>query len=339
MKSFSNIAKGMVALIFVAAILLLSDIDNRTGNKNGNHKSSSHKIFKMCIIHFVDSPNSEDCEQGVRDYLKDIGWLESKDFTLNVFKAQGDISALNSIAGTVTSQSWDMIIGCSTPTIQALAKKKTSSPIVFTNVGDPLIAGMGKSFSDHVAGITGISTMSDFEGMIDLVSRLQPEVKRIGTVYAPAEINSVAYKEALEKAARKKGIELVCAPASTTSEINDAAMSITARGVGAFCQISDNLTGSCVTSIIKAAEKGGIPLYGFVTKLKDQGAMAIVARDYHQAGYDAGSMIKMVLDGKSPGEIPFRLVSKTIYQVNTTITDKYKVRIPNGLSENIKLTK
>jgi len=337
MKSLSGVLKGMVALLVVAAILLLSDLSNRTGQRTRENLSSSRKVFKMSMIHFVDSPNSEDCEKGTRDYLADIGWTEGKDFTLSVYNAQGDMSALNSITGTVTSQDWDMIIANSTPTIQALARKETKSPIVFTNVGDPVIAGLGTSYDDHVAGITGVSTMSDFDGMVDMILSLQPAIRRIGTVFAPAEVNSVAYKEGLEKAAKKRGIELVTAAASTATEVTDAAVSLTSKKIGAVCQISDNLTASCISAIIKAAENGRIPMYGFVTKLMGQGVMAVVARDYHQAGYDAGVMVKKVLDGTPAGEIPFQLVTKTIFEVNVTIAAKYKITIPDGLSEKIKL--
>ncbi len=336
-KPLSGIFKGVVALIVVAAILLLSDLGNRTRKSARDHEPSGHKTYRMSLIHFVDSPNSEDCEKGTRDYFKEIGWVEGTDFTLNVFNAQGDMSTLNSITGTVTSQEWDMIIANSTPTIQALARKEIKGPIVFTNVGDPIIAGLGKSFEDHVDGITGVSTMSDFEGMIDLVLSLQPGIRRIGTVYTPGEINSVAYKEALEKAAGNRGLELVCAAASTATEITDAAVSLTTRGISAVCQISDNLTASCISTIIKTAENARLPMYGFVTKLMGQGVMAVVARDYHQAGYDAGVMVKKVLDGTPPGKIPFQLVTKTHYQISASVAEKYHINIPDGLSGKIDL--
>lgn len=340
MKSISGIIKGIVALVIVGSILLLSDLGNRTGGKNiPGKKSQGQRIYKMALVMYVENPFTEDCERGVKDYLKDLGWVDGKNFTMNFYNAQGDMSALNSIANTVSSQSWDMIISCSTPTIQALSKRKISSPIVFTNVGDPIIAGLGKSFADHNPGVTGVSTMSDFEGMVEMVRALQPGVKRIGTVYTPSEINSVAYKEAFEKAAGKFGIELVCAPANSSTEITDAAVSLAARGIDAFCQISDNLTASCISTIIKTAADARLPLYGFVSKLITQGAVAIVARDYHQAGYDAAAMVKRILDGASPVDIPFQLVTKTIYEVNPAIAAKYKISIPAGLSEKIKLTK
>ena len=340
MKLISGFYKGILSLILVAAILLVSDLNNRTGRVHGSADGEKgKKVFRMSLIHYVDSPNSEECELGLRDFLKDTGLTEGTDFTLNVYNAQGDMSALNSITGTVASQQWDVIVANSTPTIQALAKRNATSPIVFTNVGDPIIAGLGTTFEDHVAGITGISTMSDFDGMIDLILRIQPEMKRIGTVYVPAEINSVAYEERLRKAATARGIELVSAAASNSTEITDAAVSLAARGIGAFCQISDNLTASCISSIIKTAENSRLPLYGFVTKLMSQGALAVVARDYHQAGYDAGVLVKKVFDGTSPGEIPFQLVTRTNYLVNTAIAAKFKINIPEGLPDQIKLIK
>ena len=158
--------------------------------------------FKLAMVHYVDSPMSEDSEKGLRKALEDHKLREGTDFTLKVYNALGDIATLNSIAGSIESGTWDLIFTASTPTIQMLVKKLPDSRIVFTNVGDPQAAGLGKSFTDHIPHICGISTMSDFEGMIRMIRLLHPQIKRIGTVFTPAEINSVSYKTHLDEAAR-----------------------------------------------------------------------------------------------------------------------------------------
>jgi ABC-type uncharacterized transport system substrate-binding protein len=322
-----SVSRGIIALFLVSAILLLSDLQNRTGKEEHGGKLSSGIKWKLCLVHYVDSPNSEDCEKGIRKALEDNNLREGDDFTMKVFNAQGDISTLNSIAGSVGNETWDLVFATSTPTIQLLAKKLPKQKIVFTNVGDPLVAGLGKSFEDHLPEVCGISTMSDFEGMVKLVLYLHPGIKIIGTVFAPAEINSVAYKDRLDQAAKDQGLKLLAVPANTATEVLDAANSLVAQRIGAFCQISDNLTGSSGSAILKSSRDSKIPFYGFVSQQLAQGAVAVCARDYYQAGYDAGKMGVEVLSGKSPAAIPFRFVEKTDYMINRENARLFDVEI------------
>jgi len=356
MKSFS---RGIVALMLVSAILLFSDLQNRNkkddsqinaameqsgtadqglaqnpGNTNAGEQlpsSGSLKVgekFRLSLVHYVDSPNSEDCEKGIRKALADKNMVEGTDFTMKVYNAQGDISTLNSIAETIGNETWDLVFALSTPTAQLLTKKLPRAKIIFTNVGDPVAAGLGKSFQDHLPNVCGISTMSDFEGLIRLVRTLHPGVKSVGTVFTPAEINSVSYKNHLEAAARKYGVKLFSIPANTATEVMDAANSLVAQRIDVFCQISDNLTGSSSSAILKVAHDSKIPYYGFVTQQMSQGAVAVCARDYFQAGLEAGQMGIEVLSGKNPVKIPFRFVDKTDYLISIETARYYKIQVP-----------
>jgi len=287
--------------------------------------------FKLALVHYIDSPNSEECEKGIRKALEDKKLKEGIDYSLKVFNAQGDISTLNSIAGSIGNENWDMIFTTSTPSVQLLAKKLSTSKIVFTNVGDPVAAGLGKSFKEHLPNLCGISTMSDFVGLVKLVKALHPGIKRAGTVFTPSEVNSVSYKTHLQETAKKYGIELIAVPANTATEVRDAANSLIAQRIDVFCQISDNLTASCSSAILKVSSDSRIPYYGFITSQMDEGAVAVCARDYIQAGYEAGQMGIEVLSGKSPAQIPYRYVQKTNYLINKKTARSYNISVPEKL--------
>ena len=339
MKSFS---RGILALIIVSAILLFSDLENRnkvkksglTGQK-GYLKSAGATLGlskkRIALVQYIDSHNSEDCERGIRKAFEENNFREGSDFTLKVYNAQGDISTLNSIVGTVGNDTWDLVMAVSTPPAQLMAKKLVDARIVFTNVGDPVAAGLGKSFEDHLPNICGISTMSDFDGLLKLVTALHPRAKRIGTVFTPAEINSVAYKERLNASAKKFGIKLIAVPANSATEVLDAANSLVAQQIDVFCQISDNLTGSCSSAILKVSHDSKVPYYGFVSQQLKQGGVAVCARDYFQAGYDAGMMGLDVLAGKNTADIPNRFVEKTEYLLNPEAAAFFKIEVSDQL--------
>lgn len=293
------------------------------------------KKYKLAMVHYVDSPNSESCEQGIRKALTNRKMKEGIDYTMKVYNAQGDISTLNSIAGSLGNEKWDLVFALSTPTIQMLTKKLPNSTLVFTNVGDPVAAGLGKSFTDHLPNLCGISTMSDFDGMMRLIHYLHPSIKRIGTVFAPSEINSVCYKDRLDQSARKLGIQLIAVPANSATEVMDAANSMVAQRIEAFCQISDNLTGSCSSAIMKVSFDSKVPYYGFITNQIEQGAVAVCARDYFEAGYESGLMGVDVLAGKNTANIPYRFVTKTDFMINLDKARLFKINVPDQIYKKI----
>jgi ABC-type uncharacterized transport system substrate-binding protein len=296
-----------------------------------NNPSAEVHKRRFALVHYADSPNSEDCEKGIRKALEDNKLNDEADYTMKVYNAQGDISTLNSIAGTLGNESWDLVFALSTPTAQLFAKKLPEARIVFSNVGDPLAAGLGKSDTDHLSNFCGTSTMSDFEGLIKLIHTLHPGIKRVGTVFTPAEVNSVSYNNRLQAAAKRQGIELVSVPANSATEVLDAANTLVSERIEAFCQISDNLTGSCTAAILKVSHNSKIPFYGFVSGLIGHGAVAVCARDYFQAGYEAGEMGYEVLAGKDPAKIPYQNVKKTDYMINVETAKEFNIHIPDQI--------
>lgn len=329
----NKIINGIAALLVIAAILLLSDLNNRVSVGKGDNQNKN-KCYKFCLVHYSESAIAEDVEKGVRDELKNQGLTEGEDFTLKVYSAQGDMGTLNGIAEAVISEKWDLVFIASTPTLQVFSKKSTNLPIVFSNTGDPIGAGVGESFEKHLPNITGICTTSDFEGMVDLVLEIIPGIKSIGTIYTPGEINSVKYIEQLSKAATAKGLKLVTVPANSATEIVDAAMVLTTKNIGAITQIVDNLTSSSSETIIKQAYNNKIPYLAFISNQLDKGAIAAVARDFHQAGVDAVRLGIQILNGKSPNEIPIRNVSRTIVQFNDDAMKHFNLKIPDKYRTN-----
>jgi len=330
----NKIINGIAAILVIAAILLLSDLNNRVSVEKGSNNIDKNKRYKFCLVHYSESAISEDAEKGLRDELKNQGLTEGEDFTLKVFSAQGDMGTLNGIAEAVVSEKWDLVFIASTPTLQVFSKKATNLPIVFTNTGDPIGAGVGESFEKHRPNITGICTTSDFDGMVDLVLEIIPGIKSIGTIYTPGEINSVKYIEQLGKSASAKGLKLVTVPANSATEIVDAAMVLATKDIGAITQIVDNLTSSSFETIVKQANNNNIPYFAFISNQLERGAVAAVARDFHQAGVDAVQLGIQILGGKSPAEIPIRNVSRTIVQVNDEAMKHFNLKIPDKYRTN-----
>jgi ABC-type uncharacterized transport system substrate-binding protein len=285
-------------------------------------------VYKITICEYTESSNSEACLQGIKDGLKQQGMIDGENLELGVKIAQGDMATLSSIVHTVASDKNDLIMALSTPTLQGFVNETKETPVVFTNVADPVAAGAGESFEDHLPNYTGISTMSDFKGMVEFLKEFMPEAKRIGTLYTPTEINSVIYRDRLRDAAEEAGIELIDLAVYQSSDVANAAEVLCSKNIDALCQISDNLNNAAIASIASASEKSNVPMFTFISKpVKTNMAVACVSRDYYQCGVDAAKLAVNILNGADPKEIPFTYASKTNIIINSKLAKKFGIEM------------
>jgi ABC-type uncharacterized transport system substrate-binding protein len=294
-----------------------------------NKKSSQEDPDKLnlVLIQYNDSPLSELSHEGILKGMEQMGYTVGKDFTLKEKNAQGDIATLNLIVDGVWNDRPDLIFVTSTPTLQVVAKKIKNIPVVFTVVADPVAAGAGSSFTEHQANLTGISTLGDYEGMIKWLKNILPDVKKIGTLFSPGEVNSVNNMNDLKKYAQAAGIDLITVPVNATSEIIDATLALAGNKPEVICQIIDNLTSAAFSGIAKTASEQNIPIFGFVSDQADKGAVLVISRNYIQAGIDAARLADKIFKGSDPATIPFEFVSKTDVLINSKAAEKYGITL------------
>ena len=249
---------------------------------------------------------SESCRDGLLEGLRRGGLKEGQDFTMRIYNAQGDMTTLSSIMTAVQSDQVDLLMVISTPTLQAalrLAGKDTN--IVFAGVGDGVLAGAGRSETDHRPNVTGITTRSPFKGLARILSETLPGVKTVGTLFTPAEINSVLYKDWWAEALAPYGIDLVAVPVAGSSETSQAADVLCQKDIQAIGQIMDNTTRPGFIHLARKADDHGLPVFGFDSSQVKAGAVIALARDFFDSGVEASAKALRVLHGERPADIPF----------------------------------
>ena len=85
----------------------------------------------------------------------------------------------------------DVILPMSTPVISGACGLVKRKPVVFTYCSDPIAAGAGKSFTNHLPFVTGIGSFPPVQDMVDVIRKTLPGAKSVGTIYNASEANSV----------------------------------------------------------------------------------------------------------------------------------------------------
>jgi len=289
------------------------------------------KKWKIAVVLYNESPPAEETLAGMKDGWRKSRLVEGKDYTLKVYSAQGDMSALGGIFDAAVTDGADLIVPMSTPSLQTAIHKIRTLPVVFTMIANPMAAGAGKSYEDHLPNITGVAVLSPFGDMLDLLEKYYPSYKRIGTLFCPAEANSVDLKDSLDALCKKRGFMLDAIAANSAAEFADSAMSLASRPIDAIVQISDNLSSAGFTAITKAARQTRKPLFSLNSTTVPLGAPIALGRDYHDAGIVTVEMIEKVIAGEDPARIPFVLPPKVKFTVSLPNAEALDMTIPDGL--------
>ena len=325
---FKPLYLGLVLILLASAVLLISDWQRRDSNAG---RAGVNRKWVVNLLEYVNVADSEESEKGIVDGLRESGLVEGRDFEMTIRNAQGDMPTLNALVDAALTAKADLLMTLSTPTLQVTIRKAPKLPIVFTYLADPVSAGAGRSLTDHLPNVTGVPTGSAIEEVLGILRECLPGARRIGTIVVPSEVNTVYSRDQLAMAARKLGIELVSVPASTSSELPDAALALSNMKIDAVCQVAGNLTATSFTSIAQAARGAKLPAFGFMSSQAEQGAVAVVARDYYDGGKEAAQVAVRVMRGESPASIPFQPLSKNKIIVNLAAARGVELAIPEAL--------
>lgn len=348
---FKRILLSLVLLCAGALILLLSDLRSRERASNYTSQASSNppqgllntnltralakpaltKRWQVQEISYLESVMVEDAMRGFREGLKEAGLNESTDFTLRTLCAQGDMAALSSLFDSAKTAGVDLYVVYATPTLQAAIRQVRSSPIVFTVVADPFVAGAGNSDQDHLPNITGVYTQGPYREMAELLRTHFPKIQRVGTLFCPAEANSVANKDIFVREATRRGLTVETVPANSVAELSDAALALCGRRLDAVVQVIDSLSVAGFPAIARAAAEARLPLFACQGAAIRQGAAIVLARDYDQAGREMALKAARIMRGESPAAIPFSPPSRTQKLVNLKKAEESHLVIPEAL--------
>jgi ABC-type uncharacterized transport system substrate-binding protein len=247
------------------------------------------------------------------------------------------MTTLTSIVTAVSAEQPDLIMPISTPALQAALRQAGALPIVFSSVGDAVRAGAGESETEHRPNVTGITTRSAFAGMARLLKQAAPQVRAVGTLFSPAEINSELYRQWFAEALEKEGLKLVALPVNSSAEIAEAATALLRSDIQIVAQILDNATRPGYAQIAKRAEAANLAFLCFDSAGLREGAALALSRDFYDTGRAAAALAVRVLRGEAPKSIPFANTPTEVLLINPVLLKRFGLALSPELLQKAQV--
>ncbi|MCX8744979.1 ABC transporter substrate-binding protein [Snodgrassella sp. B3882] len=278
-----------------------SPADNKQSTADSN-------IKKVAITAIVEHPALDAVRKGVIEELKAEGYEEGKNLQLDFQSAQGNTATAGQIAKKFAGSNPDVIVTIGTPSAQSMVASSRTIPIVYAAVTDPVSAKLVPSWEASKTNVTGVSDELPLPAQIEIMKKTVPNLKSVGYVYSPGEINSTVVMKQLQTLLAKDGIALVSVPAQRTTDVPQAAKSLQGKVDLIYTSLDNNVV-SAYESMYKVAKDMKMPLVASDTGSVKRGAAIALGVNYHELGVATGKIVGRILKGEKPSDIPSQRMS------------------------------
>ena len=297
----------------------------------GSQQAAGEKTYKIGVVQLVEHGALDEANRGFVDGLKERGYEVGKNVKLDQQNAQADQSNLQNIVQRFVSDKVDLICAIATPSVQSAANVTKEIPIVGTAVTDYVNAKVVQSNEKPGGNVTGTSDLSPIADQIDLLMKLYPNAKTIGTIYSSSEINSEIQVKAMKEYAASKGLTVRVATISTVNDIQQAAQSIVGE-VDVFYEPSDNIIASAMPTLASVTDPAGKGIICAVPTMVQAGGLATYGIDYYKLGVQTGAMAADILEGKrKPADMPIETAHELMLVINKKNAEKIGLTIPDDI--------
>lgn len=330
--------KSKLAKIFGGLLALAVAVTGITGcSDSGAGSKTSGGAKKIGIIQYAPHPSLDNCYQGIKEGLNSSSFGEN--ITIDLQNAQGSAETADQLAKNMVASKYDMIFAIATPAaVSAYAAAKDSNiPVIFCSVSDPVAAGLTESMDKGLETCVGTSDVLNFDAQLQLITALQPDVKKIGVLYTNTEANSVSHLKTFREVCAGKGIEVVDQSVSGAADIPQAAADLASK-VDCINNFTDNNVVNNLNVLLEKANAANVPVYGSEVEQVKNGCIASMSIDYVELGRKTAAMGVEVLNGKKCSDMGVMIISDSTPVVNTEVLGKFSITLPEAYANAEKVT-
>lgn len=265
--------------------------------------------------------------------LRDLGYVEGRNFVLEARYADGKADGLDGLAAELVRQKVELILSTGTPASQAAQRATTSIPIVVTVTGDPVIDGLAASLARPGGNVTGMSSGIDdtVQRLVELLNVAVPKMKRVAVITNSANRTHASMLSSIQAAVRKTGKQMVPLGVRTPDEIESGFAAMARQRVDAVLIVPDAFLLQQLTQIAGLASRLRLPsIYGDA-KYAEVGGLIGYGADRNENFHRAAIFVDKILKGAKPGEVPFEQPTRYYLVINRKTANSLGVKINNEL--------
>src|SRR5262245_4287098 len=269
---------------------------------------------------------------GLRSGLRDLGYLEGRNATLEIRYGDGAPGRLAPLAQELVALKPDVLMaGARTGALAAQAATRTI-PIVIITADDPVVLGIAQSIARPGGNITG--TWFDYDALVskrlEFLKLAVPALSRVGVIVNPDDPTDALTIPRLPAAERALGVTLEQFDLRDVTKPDAVAAAIGRADVQALFVGDGPTLNSARAEITAMVARLRLPaMYGF-REFAEAGGLMSYGYSLPDAYRQTARLVVRILKGDRPGDLPFELPARYELIVNLKAAKGIGLTIPDS---------
>jgi putative ABC transport system substrate-binding protein len=272
------------------------------------------------VIGFLGAVSSTQTVHGFTQGLKDAGYVEGENVTIEYRWADNQLDRLPTLAADLVRKQVAVLVATSGTAPAIVAKAATATiPIVFTAPDDPVELGLVASLSRPGGNLTGVYFLVGelVPKRLELLRELMPAMTNVAVFVNPTNpARAEAQAREAESAARRMGLRVRIFNAGTGSEINMAFATLARERPDALLVSPDPLYVVRRVQLATLAARHAIPTSFSNRDPVEAGGLVSYGPNITDAYRQAGAYVARILRGAKPEDLPVMQSSKLELVIN-----------------------
>jgi len=291
----------------------------------------TEKIYRIAFLGGASPSGYAPLVDALRLGLRQHGYVEGKNITIEYRWAEGEYGRLRALAGELTRLRPDIIITQGTPA--ALAAKETTAtiPIVMAIVGDPVESGVVASLARPGRNVTGSSfVMGDLNAKrLELMKTVIPGLQRVGVLLNPDNAMMVTVLRGMEERGHALNVKVQAVYVRSLDEL-DAALGLAKRQTEALTVPDEGLFIANARRIADLAMKSRLPSIGF-REYCESGGLLAYGVDFTNIWRQSAALVDKILKGAKPANLPIQQATRFEVMINLRTANAIGLSIPTSI--------
>lgn len=253
-----------------------------------------------------------------REKLKERGWIEGVNLTIDVRATAGDEHQLTGGAEALISLRPDVILAQGTPGVTAVRLNDKNVSVVFVLVADPVKAGLIQSLAHPGGNSTGITNFEFSIGgkWLDLLRQLDPHLTHVTVISNPINPANLQLAQFIERVGASLALKITTASVHDTAEIEAAIRNTAQEPGGGFIVLGDALLIVNSAFIVDRAAHYAVPAVYPFRMYPSAGGLISYGLDIAEVYGQAANYVNRILRGEKPSDLPVNAPNKFELVVN-----------------------
>jgi putative tryptophan/tyrosine transport system substrate-binding protein len=300
--------------------------------------AEAQQTTKLPRIGYV-SATGDGSNQGVyvealRQGLKELGYVEGKNISIEYRGAEGDTGRIPSLVFELVQLKVDILVAPVLPAIRAAKQATKTIPLIMVISEDPVAAGLVDSLGHPGGNITGLTRLQrELSGKrLELLAQAIPGITRIAVLRdAESPSAAIAFKE-YETAAQALKLQLQSFEVrGTKPDLDGALQDAATRRVSALITVTNANILRNQERVAELAVRNRLPsMFEGHTWVEAGGLMSYSTNDL-EIYRRAATYIDKILKGAKPGDLPIEQPTKFEFVINLKTAKQIGLTIPQNV--------